>query len=76
MKNYYPHNSTSSKLKFRALKDLAGSHTTKLRKNFWVFETPLFAELSFRNFSNKENVGSTIFPALDLFVTFYGDGKK
>ena len=31
---------------------------------------------SFRNFSNEEYEGSKIFPALDLFVPFWGDAKK
>ncbi len=31
---------------------------------------------SFRNFSNEEYVGRKIFPALDLFVPFWGDAKK
>ena len=31
---------------------------------------------SFRNFSNKEDVGSLIFPALDFFLSFCGNGKK
>jgi hypothetical protein len=31
---------------------------------------------SFRNFSNKEIVGSLIFPALDFFLSFCGDDKK
>lgn len=31
---------------------------------------------SFRNFSHEDYVGSKIFPALDLFVPFWGDAKK
>lgn len=76
MKINAPPKIKSPKHHFRALKDLAGPHRTKLRINFWVFEAPLFAELSFRNFSSKDNVGSLIFPALDLFFTFCVNGKK
>ncbi len=77
-RNYYLLFEERNKFHFhepRAFKDLTGHPHDEVAFKFtavWGGGTTT----SFGNFSNKENVGSRIFPALDLFCFFFGAMPK
>ncbi len=48
----------------------------KVEMQFLPYFFLLRQKSKINDFSNKELVGSKIFPALDLFVPFWGDAKK
>jgi hypothetical protein len=48
----------------------------KVEMQFLPYFFLLWQKSKMSIFSNKDSVGSNIFPALDLLVPFWGDAKK